>query len=67
MRHFKLHFLPSSQIWKTKVQRAKEPYSIARQEKVFLDKKIYHGEIKPQNRIVEMYHAGTPSRVKDHI
>ena len=49
------------------MQRPKEPYSIARQGKVFLGKNIYHGEIKPQNWIVEMYHAGTPSHVKDHI
>ena len=28
---------------------------------------MFHGNIQPQNRIVDMYHAGTPTAVKDHI
>lgn len=34
---------------------------------IFLGKYIFHGECKPQNRIVEMYHAGTPTSVKEQI
>ena len=28
---------------------------------------MYHTDVSPMNRIVEMYHAGTPVSVKDHI
>ena len=28
---------------------------------------MYYGECRPRNRIVEMYHAGTPSSVKEHV
>ncbi len=28
---------------------------------------MFHSNIQPQNRIVDMYHAGTPTAVKDHI
>jgi superfamily II DNA helicase RecQ len=34
---------------------------------IYLGKYIFHGKSSPQNRIVEMYHAGTPQSVKDHI
>lgn len=34
---------------------------------VYLGKHLYHGDTSPRNRIVEMYHAGTPASVKDHI
>ena len=34
---------------------------------VFLGQSMFNGTSKPQNRIVEMYHAGTPPRVKEHI
>ena len=29
--------------------------------------KFYHGCAKPKNRVVEMYHASTPDKVKKHI
>jgi hypothetical protein len=29
--------------------------------------KFYHGTSKPQNRLVEMYHVGTPNSVKEHV
>ena len=48
-------------------QTRKQCQILFRVFEVFLGKNIYHGESKPQNRIVEMYHAGTPSRVKGHI
>ena len=28
---------------------------------------MYNGGVKPQNRMVDMYHAGTPEAVKNHI
>ena len=34
---------------------------------VFLGQGTFVATIKPQNRIVEMYHAGTASQVKEHI
>ena len=34
---------------------------------VNLQEKIFYGESKPRNRIIEMYHAGTPKSVKEHI
>ena len=34
---------------------------------VYLKAKIYFGAEKPQNRMVEMFHAGTPKPVKEHI
>ena len=34
---------------------------------VFLGQNIFNGTNRPQNRMVEMYHAGTPTRVKEHI
>ena len=34
---------------------------------VCLKSNFYHGEEVPQNRIVEMFHAGTPDSVKSHI
>ena len=32
-----------------------------------LKDKFYHGTSKPQNRLVEMYHAGTPNSIKEHV
>ena len=34
---------------------------------LFLGRDFYHGEYKPQNRYLEMYHAGTPTAVTDAI
>ena len=34
---------------------------------VYVGKKMFHGNIEPQNRVVDMYHAGTPTAVKNHI
>ena len=34
---------------------------------ISLGDNMYYGECKPRNRIVEMYHAGTPSSVKEHV
>ena len=34
---------------------------------VLLGKQLFHGEGLPQNRLVDMYHAGTPPNVKHHI
>lgn len=34
---------------------------------ICLKSDFYHGEEVPQNRIVEMFHAGTPDSVKAHI
>ena len=28
---------------------------------------MFHGATNPQNRLVDMYHAGTPQTVKDHL
>lgn len=30
-------------------------------------KQMYHGHISSRNRMIEMYHAGTPAPVKEHI
>ncbi|XP_068691120.1 ATP-dependent DNA helicase RecQ-like [Montipora foliosa] len=48
-------------------QTRKQCSVLFRMFEVFLGHGIFQGTIKPQNRIVEMYHAGTSSRVKDHI
>ena len=32
-----------------------------------LKEHFYHGSPNPHNRIIEMYHAGTPDSVKQHI
>ena len=34
---------------------------------IHLRDKLYNGINRPQNRIVEMYHAGTPDQVKKHV
>ena len=34
---------------------------------VFLGQSLFFGAKRPQNRIVEMYHAGTSSQVKGHV
>ncbi|CAH3017289.1 unnamed protein product [Porites evermanni] len=33
----------------------------------FLGEKLFSGSKQPQNRMVEMYHAWTPSSIKKHI
>ena len=48
-------------------QTRKQCSVLFRMFEVFLGHGIFQGTIKPQNRIVEMYHAGTSSRVKEHI
>ena len=48
-------------------QSRKQCSVLFRMFEVFLGHCIFQGTIKPQNRIVEMYHAGTSSRVKEHI
>ena len=34
---------------------------------MYLGRHMYHTDVSPRNSIVEMYHAGTPVSVKDHI
>ena len=34
---------------------------------ISLGDNMYYDKCKPRNRIVEMYHAGTPSSVKEHV
>ena len=34
---------------------------------VYLGKDMYHEQLTPRNRTVEMYHAGTAKSVKDHV
>lgn len=34
---------------------------------VYLGNYLYHLNVSPKNRIVEMYHAGTPTSAKNHI
>jgi hypothetical protein len=34
---------------------------------VNLKRRFYHGEKKPGNRLVEMFHAGSPESVKEHV
>jgi len=48
-------------------QTRKQCHILFRVFEVCLGKNTYHGENKPQNRIVEMYHTGIPSRIKGHI
>ena len=32
-----------------------------------LQEQMFHGECNPRNRVVDMFHAGTPKPVKEHI
>ena len=34
---------------------------------VYLGESLFHGFRQPQNRLVEMFHSGTPVTVKDHV
>ena len=34
---------------------------------VYLGKEMYNGGVKPQYRMVDMYHTGTPEAVKNRI
>ena len=48
-------------------QTRKQCSVIFRVFEVYLGMHLYHTTTLPKNRIVEMYHAGTPASVKDHI
>ena len=48
-------------------QTRKQCSVLFRAFEVFLGTNIFNGSKSPKNRIVEMYHAGTPKTVKDHI
>lgn len=48
-------------------QTRKQCSIIFRMFEVFLGQGLYKGRRSPRNRLVEMYHAGTPSTVKEHI
>jgi len=48
-------------------QTRKQATIIFRTFTAFLGGGLYHGDKKPQNRIVELYHAGTPPSVKEHV
>ena len=48
-------------------QTRKQCGLIFRMLELNLKYKFYHGISKPQNRLVEMYHAGTPDSVKEHV
>lgn len=48
-------------------QTRKQCALIFRTLTLFLGEKMFHGDKHPKNRIVEMYHAGTPTGVKTHI
>ena len=48
-------------------QTRKQCSVIFRVFEVYLGMHLYHTSTLPKNRIVEMYHAGTPASVKDHI
>ena len=45
-------------------QTRKQCSVLFRVVEVFLGQSTFHGTSKPQNRIVEMYHVGTTSRVR---
>ena len=48
-------------------QTCKQRAVIFRTFTFFLGEKLFSGMKQPQNRMVEMYHAGTPSSIKKHI
>ena len=48
-------------------QTRKQGAVIFRVFEVYLGKQMYHKSISTRNRVVEMYHAGTPASVKEHI
>lgn len=48
-------------------QTRKQCHILFRVFEVFLKEKIFHAAHKPKNRIVDMYCAGTPNSVKEHI
>ena len=48
-------------------QTRKQCSVLFRMFEVYLGKEMYNGGVKPQNRVVDMYHAGTPEAVKNHI
>ena len=48
-------------------QTRKQCAVLYRMFEVYLGRHMYHTDVSPRNRIVEMYHAGTPVSVKDHI
>jgi superfamily II DNA helicase RecQ len=48
-------------------QTRKQCSVIYRIFEVYLGKQLFLGDCLPQNRLVEMFHAGTPPLVKEHI
>ncbi len=48
-------------------QTRKQCSILFRMFEINLGKKMYNGTALPQNRLVEMFHAGTPQSVKDHV
>lgn len=48
-------------------QTRKQCSILYRMFQVYLGGKFFHGAAIPQNRLVEMYHSGTPDTVKQHI
>jgi superfamily II DNA helicase RecQ len=48
-------------------QTRKQCSVIFRVFEIFLGKHMFYGKSSPDNRIVEMYHAGSPSSVKEHV
>lgn len=48
-------------------QTRKQCSVIFRLFEIFLHNFMFYGKPSPQTRIVEMYHAGTPSSVKEHV
>lgn len=48
-------------------QTRKQCAIIFRTFTLFLGEKLFNGNKQPKNRMVEMYHAGTPTAVKKHI
>ena len=48
-------------------QTRKQCSIIYRIFEVYLGKQLYLGECLPKNRLVDMYHAGTPPLAKEHI
>lgn len=48
-------------------QTRKQCSVLFRMFEIHLGAKLYNGSCIPQNRLVEMFHAGTPQSVKDHV
>jgi ATP-dependent DNA helicase RecQ len=48
-------------------QTCKQCSVLFRLFEVCVGTKMFHGNTEPRNRVVDMYHAGTPTSVKNHI